>query len=369
MLIDFIQDVRHVEEKIFDAIKAFPVPVVLWGAGEIAWCVWTYLIQNGIEPECFCDNNAAKHGTIHIGLPVYSYEKIKEKFFEYGRKYHIVVATGIQYKDAIIEQLLNANEKNPIWYLRGYEVCGKKINFQYVREHISLFEKAYDLLDDEFSKKVFVNVLNAKISGKFNLYKEIKSPNEYFDENVVNLSENEVFLDVGAFKGKAIIEFVRRTKAQYDGIIALEPDNNTLTLLKETIAKNGIQHVEIHDKGAWKKHEIHCFQNGREGGSRISENPESSLSTGSIEVDTIDNILHGRRVTYISMDIEGSEHNAILGAKKTIKKWKPKMAVCVYHKREDLFDLLLLLKSFVPEYKFYMRHYTDNQTETVLYAI
>jgi hypothetical protein len=69
------------------------------------------------------------------------------------------------------------------------------------------------------------------------------------------------------------------------------------------------------------------------------------------------------------MDIEGSEHNAILGAEQTIKKWKPKMAVSVYHRREDMFDLLLLLKSFVPDYKFFLRHYTDNQTETVLYAI
>jgi FkbM family methyltransferase len=368
-LIDYIKDVRHVEEEIFDAIKASPAPVVLWGAGEIAWCVWTYLCQHGIEPVCFCDNNPAKQGTVHLGLPVYGYDDFKKKSPQYGNKYHIVVATGIQYKEPIFSQLASANEKNPVWYLCGFEICGEKINYHYICEHIHQFEEAYASLTDNFSKKVFINVLNAKISGNFNLYKEIMSHTEYFDEDVVHLSENEVFLDVGAYQGNAIIEFVKRTKEKYDGIIAFEPDKKTLSVLQATIKKNVIQKVELHNKGAWDKHEVMHFHDGREGGSRIAESVAAAFPANSIEVDAIDNILHGRRVTYISMDIEGAEHNAILGAEQTIKKWKPKMAVCVYHKREDLFDLLLLLKSFVPKYKFYMRHYTNNQTETVLYAV
>ena len=369
MLIDHIKDVRHVEEKIFDAIKASPYPIVLWGAGEIAWCVWTYLRQHGIEPMCFCDNNRAKQGTIHIGLPVYSYDSIKKKFAEYGSKYHIVVATGIQYKEPIFLQLASLKEKNPVWYLRGFEVCGEKINHQYICEHIDQFEEAYASLADDFSKKVFVNVLNAKISGDFNLYKEIMSQTEYFDEDIVNLSEKEVFLDVGAYQGNAIVEFVKRTKQKYDGVIAFEPDKKTLSVFKATIKKNGIKNVELHNKGAWNKHEVMHFHDGREGGSRIAESSAVEFPANSIEVDAIDNVLRGRRATYISMDIEGAEHNAILGAEQTIKKWKPKMAVCAYHKREDLFDLLLLLKSFVPGYRFYLRHYTNNQTETVLYAV
>ena len=58
-----------------------------------------------------------------------------------------------------------------------------------------------------------------------------------------------------------------------------------------------------------------------------------------------------------------------MSIKKYHKKRKPKKAVCVYYKREEMFDILLLLKSFDPQYKFHMRHYTDNQTEMVLYAI
>ena len=369
MLIDYIKNVRHVEEEIFDAIKAAPAPVVLWGAGELSWYITSYLRSHGIEPVCMCDNNPAKHGTVHLGLPVYSYVALKEMLTPQGGKYHVIVSTGPQYKDAIFSQLAAAYEKNPVWYLRGYEVCGEKITYQYVCQHLRQFEEAYALLADEFSKKVFVSVLNAKLSGDFSLYNEVMSRTEYFDDEIINLKDNEVFLDVGAYKGKDIVEFVWRTGGKYDGIIALEPDKKTLTILQDTVDCHGIKDVEVHVKGAWHKHAFLHFHDGREGSSRVSETANVAFPSTSIEVDTIENVLYGRRVTYVSMDIEGAEHNAILGAEQTIKKWKPKMAVCVYHKREDLFDLLLLLKSFVPQYKFYMRHYSDNQTETVLYAI
>lgn len=369
MLIDYIKNVRHAEEEIFDALKSTSTPVVLWGAGELCWYITSYLRYNNIEPFCMCDNNPAKHGTVHLGLPVYSYETIKEMFAQQGGGYHIIVSTGPQYKEAIFSQLAAAQEKNPVWYLRGYEICGEKITYQYVRQHLQQFEEAYSSLSDELSKKVFVNVLNAKLSGDFSLYNEVMSGTEYFDEGIIKLEDNEIFLDVGAYKGKDIIEFARRTGGKYDGIITLEPDRKTLTLLQETLAYHGIKNVEVHVKGAWHEHALLYFYDGREGSSRISETTDTTFPSTSIEVDTIENILNGRRVTYISMDIEGAEHNAILGAKESIKKWKPKIAVCVYHKREDLFDLPLLLKSFVPQYKFYMRHYTENQTETVLYAV
>ena len=369
MLVDQIKNVVHVEGKIFDAIKASSDPVVLWGAGEIAWCVHAYLRQHGIEPVCFCDNDLAKQGGMHLGLLVYGYEGLKKKFSASGGRYHIVVATGIQYKALICAQLEKEHEKNPVWYLQGFEVCGEKMDYRYVREHISEFEAAYGALADEFSRKVFVNVLNAKISGDFDLYRGIISAMQYFDDQVISLSNDEVFLDVGAFKGDAIVEFVRRTQGKYDGIIAFEPDKKTLAALRKTVVKKGIQGVEVHNKGAWHEHQVMHFHDGREGGSRLLEDPAGALPAKSIEVDAIDNVLNGRRVTYISMDIEGAEHNAILGAERTIKTYRPRMAVSIYHKREDLFDLLLLLKSFVPEYKFYMRHYTENQTETVLYAV
>jgi FkbM family methyltransferase len=368
ILADLITAAPHAEQKAFEAIKASGAPVVLFGAGELAWCYLAYLRQDGIEPECFCDNDLVKQGTVYLGLPVYSYEGLEEKWGP-GAKYNIVLSVGPQYTEAIISQLGAAHEQNPHWYLRGYEVCGEKITHRYFVEHLAQFEEAYGSLADDVSRRVFTNVVNAKLSGDFQLYRDIMGQSQYFDRGIVRLSGHEVLMDVGAHRGDVIVEFARQTGSSYDGIIALEPDSATATLLEENLRRNGIDGVEIHNKAAWHKRASLRFHEGRAGSSRVTESEDPAMPGKSIEVDTIDSVLQGRRVTYISMDIEGAEHNALLGGEQTIKAWRPRLAVCVYHKREDLFDLILLLKSFVPDYALYLRHYTDNQTETVVYAV
>ena len=87
-----------------------------------------------------------------------------------------------------------------------------------------------------------------------------------------------------------------------------------------------------------------------------------------IKVVTIDGIVK-EKVTFIKMDIEGSELKALHGAEQKIKKYKPKLAICIYHKVEDIIDIPSYIHSLVPEYKFYIRHYSFGQAETVLYAI
>ena len=73
-------------------------------------------------------------------------------------------------------------------------------------------------------------------------------------------------------------------------------------------------------------------------------------------------------VTFIKMDVEGYELASLRGAQKVIQKWKPKLAVCIYHRRQDLWEVQEYIASLVPSYRFYMRAYEDTTTELVLYA-
>ena len=77
----------------------------------------------------------------------------------------------------------------------------------------------------------------------------------------------------------------------------------------------------------------------------------------------------GDRVTMIKMDIEGSELEALKGAKQTIQRDKPKLAICIYHKPEDIIEIPCYIKELVPRYRLYLRHYGNGDTETVLYAL
>ena len=89
-----------------------------------------------------------------------------------------------------------------------------------------------------------------------------------------------------------------------------------------------------------------------------------------IEVMPIDEAVDlSERVTFIKMDVEGSELEALKGARRTIVRDKPKLAICIYHKPEDMLTLPWYIKSLVPEYKLYLRHHSVMATETVLYAM
>ncbi|MFH1618985.1 MAG: FkbM family methyltransferase [bacterium] len=69
------------------------------------------------------------------------------------------------------------------------------------------------------------------------------------------------------------------------------------------------------------------------------------------------------------MDIEGAELDALKGAAETIKKNRPKLAICIYHKPSDLFEIPLFIKSLVPEYRFYLRQHQPISCDLVLYAV
>ncbi len=106
------------------------------------------------------------------------------------------------------------------------------------------------------------------------------------------------------------------------------------------------------------------FDQGASSASKIT--PSGKVE---IPVTTLDNILKNRPVTFIKMDIEGGEIDALNGSRNIINEQKPVLAICVYHKFNDIFDIPLLIKSFGINYKYYLRHYSNYVSETVLYAV
>lgn len=226
------------------------------------------------------------------------------------------------------------------------------VNYKDCKVIISVAEKKYFL---EILKFLQDNKINQILAGI------ICSYTQYFD-NIIKLNADEIFIDAGVLNGQTSLDFAKKCNNKYKKIYLFEADKSFENNIKDNILE--LHNTELHMKGLWNKEETISFMELDGGSGNISDQ-----GTTSIDVDTLDNMLKGQEATFIKMDIEGAELNALIGSKETIKKYKPKLAICVYHKNEDILSIPLYIKELVPEYKFYMRHYSNGNTETVLYAI
>lgn len=192
---------------------------------------------------------------------------------------------------------------------------------------------------------------------------------QYFDlpELKNHKTEDEVFVDAGAFDGQTSAMFVRWAE-NYKKILTLEPEPSNREKTKKTLESIGAEY-EILPFGAWDRPEQLSFVSGLNGASHVDDSGQDSFEKQiTIQADRLDDLIH-EKVSFIKMDIEGAEINALKGAEKIIKTYKPKLAICVYHKKEDIWEIPRLILSYVPEYKMYLRHYSLTKDETVLYCI
>ena len=183
--------------------------------------------------------------------------------------------------------------------------------------------------------------------------------------------DNEVFIDAGCYDGMTSLQFVNWIKQSGKNkykIIAFEPSKLMAEKCKENFSDNDIKDYELIEKACYSKRSLVPFVNDYAsaiyGGSQVSEESNTMIAT-----DTIDGILNGEMATFIKMDIEGSELEALIGAKKTIQKYRPRLAISLYHQYKDIIEIPAYIISLVPDYQLFIRHYSSDIWETVLYAI
>ena len=188
-----------------------------------------------------------------------------------------------------------------------------------------------------------------------------KIPSQYFDYFEPN--EDEVFIDAGCLNGKTAVEFTQWATKGYNYIYSFEANPHAMIDCEETFKNYGLK-GEIINKGLWsEKATLHFNLSLTSDGSKIQSNGEEK-----IEVVSLDEVLNGKKATFIKMDIEGAELKALLGSEKTIKKWRPRLAISIYHKLEDIVEIPALLLEIQPDYKFAIRQYDSRGSETILYA-
>lgn len=191
---------------------------------------------------------------------------------------------------------------------------------------------------------------------------------QYFDEDILHYETEEVFVDCGVYDLGTSIRFVENCRAHGVEKIAVhafepDPENYRGCVERKPELEDAGAAVSLYPYGVWCEDGEISFESGDGSGSKVA-----SSGSDSIKVVTLDSVIH-EKVTFIKMDIEGAELEALKGAKNLIQAYRPKLAICIYHKPEDLTEIPLYIKSLVPDYKLYVRHYSNNTGELVLYAV
>lgn len=234
--------------------------------------------------------------------------------------------------------------------------------------HIEEIKKAYCLLSNESSKNTFLRILLYRLTlDKTWLSKVVSDEPMYFIKPFRNLGPDEVFVDCGAYVGDTVNDYFKYNSAP-KSVYAFEPDSVSRKKLEETIKKytsNTAFHV--FSQGLSDTFGQMFFEETGGQGSHFSEN-NNGPGHSSIELTTIDDAV-SEIPTFIKMDIEGFEKCSIMGGKKYISVSHPKLAICIYHKTTDYWEIPLLIKEEFPEYKnFEVRQYSNGAFETVLFV-
>lgn len=343
-------------EKRFDELRENK-RVVLYGAGKYGKIalenIKKYLPQ--LEVLCFIDDNKLRNNGKIEDIAILSLEEA----VSLEKDFNILITN--YYISSVLEKIENYNFDMKHVFFWG-ELLIEDVKDSFLIENAGNLWESYQCLSDCQSKLIFDCLVQARKTKNIDLLGRTCQQRQYFPEDVLMLDSNEVFVDAGAFDGDTIDNFLECTGNCFKFIYAFEPDKANYEKL---VGKEYGSNVITYNAGLYDKTAELCFLANKGGSSQIRKDGEDRIHA--VKFDELN--LPDKEVTFVKMDIEGSELQALKGMEKMIKRCRPKMAICIYHKFEDLWEIPLYIKKLVPEYKFYIRNYTTYLDEVVLYAV
>ena len=328
---------------MWDYLKNLSRPIVIYGMGNGADKIIDTLALYNVSPVGVFASDDFVRGQSFRGFTVQKYSELKVKYPDMI----VLLSFGTQ-RDEVLDNIKRIASETELLAPDVPVYGGGLFTREYACQKRAELERVYNMLCDDFSRRVFENTVMYRITGKIEYLFEIESTPDEAYENILQLGEKEIYCDLGAYNGDTITEFLG-VVGSYDKIYAFEPDKKNFKKLEKAYGKK--ENIFIFNCASTDKTgEIGFLANGGRH-SVVSDkgNMIPSLS--------LDDALRGGRATYIKFDVEGMEESAIAGARNTILKYKPKMLVSAYHKTDDYFRLPMMINQIRDDYKIYMRHY------------
>ncbi len=349
--------------------------IVLLGAGGLGRKTLKGLRELGIQPIAFADNNQALWGQSVDGLTVLPPAEAAKL---HGSDAVFVVtiwrAGGTHRFDRTQEQLRQLGcQRIAHVALLFWKHAEKFLDYYCLGLPHSVLAEAGTIREvfswwaDDVSRREYVSQIRWRLHADFGCLASPDAQEQYFPEDVFRLTNNEVFIDCGAFDGDSIETFVRRQGNAFNQIVALEPDPANFQKLAGRVSQYSAEaqrKIRIEKLGASDFNGTLRF--AADGSLSSAADPNGSLE---IQCVKLDELLSAVSPTYLKMDIEGAEPEALRGAASLIQKSTPLLAVSAYHKQNHLWQIPKLIRSLNPSYQFYLRPHNEEGWDTVCYAV
>ena len=337
--------------------------IVLYGAGKFSEAVIDSWNRKDIRPDYCVDSDTRKWGARVNNILVCD----PQVLFKCENTPLVVIAAMTTNEiEKVLEERniphLYAERDGSVGYFSGH----------WLSQHRLEFERVYSLLADDESRRVMMGVAKARMFQYYNFpmrgnyfSSEVASSPQYFLEDIFSFSKQEFFVDCGAFDGDTLIAFAAlmwRMGIESWSAVAFEADKRNADLVEHNLKRYGINCAKVICAAVGKDDTI--------ASSTSYFNCRQDDGYGEVQTVSLDKALCGVSPTFIKMDIEGYELDALLGAKKLILMHHPKLAICSYHTSSQLLEIPLFILDNFPDYRLYMRHHSAGTLwETACYAV
>lgn len=349
---------QGVEPSFWRRLADMSKPLVLYGMGDGADKVIAQLKRLGLSPHGIFASDEFVRGQQFAGMTVLTYQAARQQFGDMC----VLVCFGTEQPEVLAKIAQIAQEQEV--YAPHVPLFGTALfDEAFVAEHEAELLAADALWADDFSRQVYRNYLAYMWTGRVDyLFRSETAKLDAWQE--LSLTDNEVFLDLGAYDGDTAAEFAALTGGQYQAIWALEPDPKNFAKLQRRLAD--MPRAKALQMAAWRQSGSLSFAGkaGRNSALYKENNEQAKVKPSAVsDVQTISlddlwqQFMQGNPPTMIKMDVEGAEEAVLQGAAALLAAHRPRLAVSAYHRTQDIFRLPLLINRLNPVYRLALRHH------------
>jgi FkbM family methyltransferase len=370
-----VEPLEEVEARASGAFDRIAAPcqnrAVIFGTGHLGRLAFAGLSTAGVEPMAYCDNNPRLWNSQIDGVPVLSPAAAAGLYFDSA-----AFVTAIYNSTAPQNQLRQLGCSRivpyPTLFWKHWRTMPSEDRLDLphrILARAAEMAPGYAVLSDDKSRHEFC----ARIRWRCLLdYSCLRQPDPaaemYFPPDLFRLLAGEVLVDCGAFDGDSIRAFLDLAGGRFDHIYAFEADSRNLATLERYCAGLALDiaaRITVLPYAVGRQNGTLRFCAEGSVGSKVVD------SGPAIEVRcrSLDSALACTSPTFIKMDIEGAELEALAGGREIMGRCRPVMAVCAYHKCDHLWIIPQLLKTANPDYHIFLRRYAEDCWETVYYAV